>query len=142
MTCQCNAAPVRTFVASACLFALAASCGGSTTGELLPTPFPGSVISAEQAGRCTSSHCMVTYRVRIMNPTPGDANVQDCLVLPAVPGLVRLPIMGIAGLGIPAGATRTITARFLLPIGRSGVDGLAGRQLACTGIDWHGSPPV
>jgi len=125
------------------LVALLASCSsGATTGELLPTPFPGSVLSATPARRCSPIHCMATYRVRITNPTDSDANVQDCAVSPSLPGLGRLPVMGIAGLGIPAGATRATTARFLLPIGPAEVEAMAGRQLACTGIDWHGDAPI
>jgi len=85
---------------------------------------------------------MATYTVRITNLTDRDANVQDCAVSPPVPGLNRLPVMGIAGLGIPSGATRTTTARFLLPIGPHAVAALAGRVLVCTGIDWHGHAPI
>jgi hypothetical protein len=85
---------------------------------------------------------MATYRVRITNPTEGDAYVQDCAVSPTVAGLDRLPVMGIAGLSVPAGQTRTTSARFLLPIGPRVVEGLVGRDLVCTGIDWHGHAPI
>jgi hypothetical protein len=125
------------------LVALLASCGaGATTGEMLASPFAGTVLSAAPATRCSASQCMSTYKVRITNPTDRDADVQDCGISPLMPGLERLPIMGIAGLSIPAGATRTTTARFLLPIGRGSVGNLAGRLLSCTGIDWHGSSPI
>jgi hypothetical protein len=121
---------------------LAACTMGATTGELLPTPFPGSVLSAAPLHLCRGSHCMATYTVRISNPTDGDANVQDCAVSPPVPGLDRLPIMGIAGLSVPAGETRKTTARFLLPISARRVEALVGRNLECTGIDWHGHAPI
>ena len=132
-------------LATACLVvALLGSCSGATTGELLSTPFPGSVLSASEANRgpCTPARCMATYRVRITNPTDGDANVQDCgLVLPLA-GLGRLPVMGIAGLSVPSNTTRTVTATFLLPIGPQQIKALPGRELSCTGIDWHGHEPI
>src|SRR5436190_18158089 len=105
-------------------------------------PFPGSVLSAAPLHLCRASHCMATYTVTISNPTDGDANVQDCAVSPPVPGLDRLPIMGIAGLSVPAGESRKTTARFLLPISPRRVEALVGRNLECTGIDWHGHAPI
>jgi hypothetical protein len=85
---------------------------------------------------------MATYRVQITNPTDTDASVQDCAVAPPVAGLTRLPVQGIAGLEIPGQAKRTVTATFQMPIGLSQVKALAGHGLACTGIDWHGNPPI
>ncbi|MEP6665354.1 MAG: hypothetical protein ABJA81_02800, partial [Nocardioidaceae bacterium] len=120
---------------------LPACTGGPTTAELLATPFPGSVLSASSSHVCKSP-CMATYRVRITNPTQGDASVQECAVSPAIPGLDRLPVMGIAGLSVPAGQTRTTTAKFELPLGPHQVGDLAGRDLVCTGIDWHGNLPI
>jgi hypothetical protein len=121
---------------------LAACTMGGTTGESLPTAFPASVLSAAPLQLCRGSHCMATYTVTISNPTDGDANVQDCAVSPPVPGLDRLPIMGIAGLSVPAGSTRKTTARFPLPISAKRVEALVGRTLECTGIDWHGHAPI
>jgi len=131
----------RTVVPSAAAL-LAACMMGATTGESLPTPFPGSVLSAAPLHQCRGSHCMATYTVTISNPTDGDAYVQDCAVSPPVPGLDRLPIMGIAGLSVRAGETRKTTARFLLPISARRVEALVGRNLVCTGIDWHDHAPI
>jgi hypothetical protein len=129
-------------LATACLIAVVSCSTSATTGEQLPTPFPGSVLSATPERHCGRSRCLATYRVKITNPTDRDAYVQDCAVSPPVPGLDRLPIMGIAGLSVLAGRTSMTTARFTLPVGRHEVVSLAGRTLACTGIDWHGSPPI
>jgi hypothetical protein len=74
------------------------------------------------------------------NPTEGDANVQDC-ILPSAG--IHLPIMGIAGFGIQANATKTVRAHFLLPgVKKHVAEAWVGRSLSCVGLDWHGDPPI
>ena len=79
------------------------------------------------------------YRVQITNPTDGDANVQERLL--QTPSL-RLPVMGIAGFGIPAQATKIVRAHFLLPIKKDAAGELVGQDVTCTGLDWHGNAPI
>jgi hypothetical protein len=112
---------------------------GTRQAETLLGAFPGKLLSIRSAGGCTTDGCPFEYRARITNPTQVDANVQEC-ILPTAG--IRLPIMGIAGFGIPAQATKTVTARFLLPIRQDAASGWAGRDLSCVGLDWHGDPPI
>jgi hypothetical protein len=125
------------------LFALGA-CGFGQAGvhraETLTTPFPGTVLSAHvRHGGCSQEGCPFVYRVSITNPTDRDANVQTCTL--AEPLSIQLPVMGIAGLDVPARATRTVDARFVLPVQPSDASNLIGR-VSCTGLDWHGDPPI
>ena len=124
----------------ATLVVLLIACHSSTRqAETVSTPFPGTLLSI-QAGRCTADGCLFNYRVRITNPTNGDANVQEC-ILPTAG--VRLPIMGIAGFDIAAHATNTVSARFILPgVDKEKITDWAGRDLSCVGLDWHGDPPI
>jgi hypothetical protein len=83
------------------------------------------------------------YVVRITNPTDRSANVQECAFSsPIVGDPPHLPVMGIAGIPIASQRTRKVTATFLLPISKRAISALAGRQLSCTGIDWHGHEPI
>jgi hypothetical protein len=106
----------------------------------LATPFPGTLISLDPAhGKCVQLGCPFDYRVQITNPTDGDANVQTCLL--QTPRL-RIPVMPVAGIGIPAKTTTTVRAHFLLPIQKDNAGGLVGRDVTCTGLDWHGTAPI
>ena len=108
--------------------------------EILAPEFPGTLLNIRRAGQCTPNGCPFVYRVRVTNPTDRDANVQGC-ILPSAG--IRLPVMGIAGFAIPAHATKTVLARFLLPgVNRVAAAGWAGRNLSCVGLDWHGDPPI
>jgi hypothetical protein len=106
----------------------------------IASPFPGTVLTARARERtCETRRCWVEYRVRITNPTDIDANVQTCTVEATQ---MRLPIMGIAGFEMPGGATKTVSAKFELPIEQRAIHGLIGADLTCTGLDWHGNPPI
>jgi hypothetical protein len=121
------------------LMVLLAACHAGHQAETLSQPFPGQLLSIRSAGRCTRDGCPFEYRSRITNPTQIDANVQEC-ILPTAG--IRLPIMGIAGFGIPAQVTKTIRSRFLLPVKKGATLGWTGRDLSCLGLDWHGDPPI
>jgi len=123
------------------LLLLTACSGGEVhQAEILAPEFPGALLSIRPAGHCTADGCPFEYRVRITNPTGVDANVQVC-ILPSAG--MRLPVMGFAGFGIPAHATKTVFARFLLPgTKRDAAARWAGRNLSCVGLDWHGDPPI
>ena len=113
---------------------------GVHQAEVLSKPFPGIVLSAHAShGKCGPEGCPFDYRVQITNPTDGDANVQECVLQTSS---LRLPVMGIAGIGIPAQATKTVRARFLLPIQKDAAAELVGRDVTCTGLDWHGNAPI
>jgi hypothetical protein len=74
-------------------------------------------------------------------PTGGDASVQQCQSMDrAQPFFV--PVMGIGGVDVPAHSTRTVRATSVLPIKGREVAGLVGEHLSCTGLDWHGNPPI
>jgi len=130
---------VRSGLRTMALVFLLTGCSGGHgfTAEILPTPFPGTVLTAH-GGKCVHDGCWFTYRVRITNPTGRDANVQGC-VLGRKPRL-RLPIMTAAGLAIPAQASKRVRATWILPIDRAAAKDLVGHSVACTGLDWHGHP--
>src|SRR5207247_9661453 len=125
-------------LAGTSLVVLITACSGINGGraEVLPTPFPGTVLTAHAAnGKCHRAGCWFDYRVRITNPTDRDANVQRCRLLQR-PRL-WIPVMQVAGLSIRAHATRTVTASSILPAEKSGAEDLVGRRAACEGLDWH-----
>jgi hypothetical protein len=130
------------FGAAAVLFLLTAcTAHGARQAEVLSTPFPGTVLAAHATGgKCSNGGaCPFVYRVRITNPTDKDANVQGCTL--ATPS-INLPIMGIGGLGISAHSAKTVTARFDLKIPKRAAPELVGQGISCTGLDWHGNPPI
>jgi hypothetical protein len=126
------------------IFVVSTACQSGTgvhQAEVIATPFPGTVLAAHAtSGKCLPEACPFVYRVRITNPTDRDANVQTC-TLTEPPGM-RLPVMGIGGVGMGAFATKTVSASFVLPIERSAAKGLVGQRASCTGLDWHGDPPI
>ena len=126
------------------LLVLATACHsalGVRQAEVIPTPFPGTVLAAHAGnGTCTQDGCPFVYRVRITNPTDRDANVQECTLME--PPRMRLPVMGISGLGMGAHATKTVSASFVLPIEKGAAKSLVGQRASCTGLDWHGDPPI
>jgi hypothetical protein len=121
------------------VFLTACSGGHGFQAEILPTPFPGTVLTAH-GGKCFDEGCFFTYRVRIANPTFRDGNVQRCRLLQ--PPRLWVPVMHLAGLFIQAGATETVKAHFILPIERDAGGDLVGQRVACEGLDWHGHPPI
>jgi hypothetical protein len=131
---------ITSFLAVSLLSLSACSSSGVHQAETLSTPFPGTLLSIRAAGKCTADGCPYDYWVQITNPTQGDANVQDCN-LPSAG--IQLPIMGIGGFDIQAGATKKVRAHFLLPgVNRHAADRWVGQSLSCVGLDWHGDPPV
>jgi hypothetical protein len=92
-------------------------------------------------GECSSDGCLVDYEVRITNPTDRDADVQACILVD--PPQIHLPLVGAgAGLTVRADTGRTTNARFVLPIAKDDAEDLVGRAVSCTGLDWHGNPPI
>jgi hypothetical protein len=134
---------MRSRNAAAALMVLLAACqshGGFHQAEVLPTPLPGVVVAAHaQKGECSTDGCPVNYRVRFTNPMDRHAQVQECLL--ADQPLV-LPLMTIAGVEVLAHATKLVTATALLPIRKDDAEQLVGQTIACTGLDWHGNPPI
>ena len=132
------------FPLAATVLVLATACHSGTgvhRAEVIPTPFPGTVLAAHAAnGKCTHDGCPFAYRVRITNPTDHDAYVQECTLPEPTP--MRLPVRGISGLAIQAYATTTASADFMLPIQKDAAKGLVGQRASCTGLDWHGDPPI
>ena len=121
---------------------LLAACHGNSgvhQAETLPEVFPGTLLSIKPAENCVADGCWFEYRVRITNPSERDANVQECN-FPAAG--IRLPVLDIAGLGIPAHATKTVRVRFLLPVAKDTTTEWPGEDLSCVGLDWHGDPPI
>jgi hypothetical protein len=113
---------------------------GVQRAEVLPTPFPGTLVSLDPApGSCVQTGCPFNYRVQITNPTDGYANVQECtLQTPHV----RIPVMPVAGVGIAARSTKAVEAHYLLPIEKDAAEGLVGREVTCPGLEWHGNAPI
>jgi hypothetical protein len=69
------------------------SHGGSSRAEVLPTPLPGTVLTARaMGGACSSDGCLFDYKVRITNPTDRDADVQECSL--AEPRDMQLSVTG------------------------------------------------
>ena len=119
------------------------SCTGTGvhSAEILATPFPGVIVSAHlNGGKCRPEGCRFEYRVRITNPTDVDANVQTCTL--ATDKRTEVPIQGIAGAEVPPQGSRTVLATASLPFSKSQVQVLIGQRLSCTGLDWHGNPPI
>jgi hypothetical protein len=104
------------FSATAFLVLLTACSGGhGFSAEVLATPFPGTVQTAQATdAKCLREGCWFDYRVRITNPTDRDANVQRCRLLE--PPRLWVQVMGAAGLFIPAHATKMVSAQEVLPI--------------------------
>jgi hypothetical protein len=114
---------------------------GVQRAEVLSTPFPGTLVSLDPAvGTCIEAGCPFEYSVRITNPTDRDASVQACM-LQAL--RLRIPVLPIpAGVGIPPHTTTTAGGHFFLPIPKDHAEGLVGRDVTCTGLDWHGNAPI
>ncbi len=123
------------------LITLLTGCGsaGVHQAETLPTPLPGSVQAAHAHGTCGSDGCPVTYRVRFTNPMDREANVQECSL---VDRTLLLPLMSVAGVHVAAHATKSATATAVLRIAKTTAEGLVGERITCTGLDWHGDPPL
>ena len=118
----------------------ACHAGDVRQAEILPTPLPGVVLSANiQHGKCGADGCTFTYRLRITNPMDRDVNVQECRL---VDGSLRLPLTTIAGVGFRAHATKTVSATYVLPVDKDAASGLVDQRVTCTGLDWHGNPPI
>jgi hypothetical protein len=133
------------FPLSASLLVSITTCsfyGGPSRAEVLPAPFPGTVLTARAiGGECGSDGCQFDYKVRITNPTDRDADVQECSL--AEPRDMQLPVTGpAAGVAILAHTERTMTGRFFLPIPKDVAKDLVGQEVSCTGLDWHADPPV
>ena len=97
---------------------------------------PGRVVWATtlHPDRCSDAECQATYRVRIANPTDKDLFVSSCeVVKPEDAAVATLPITGLAGLPIHAGATRLWTASFQLAATPEEIHALAGATLRCSG---------
>jgi hypothetical protein len=127
----------------AVLLALAACHGlsGVHHAEVLSTRFPAKVLAIEPTNRkCVADdECPFRYRLRITNPTDRDANVQRCTV--NEPVHLFIPVMGIAGLSVPAGTTQVVRASFYLAIPKERVGGSRGAEATCE-VDGHGEPPI
>jgi hypothetical protein len=118
------------------------SVGGPHRAEELSTPFPGTVLTARAiGGECSADGCQIDYEVRITNPTDREADVAECSLVEAPH--MQLPLVGAgAGFALQAHAVRTVNARFVLPIAKETAEDLVGRRVSCTGLDWHGNPPI
>jgi hypothetical protein len=90
-------------------------------------------------GACADAGCPFSYRMRFTNPMDRDASVQECYL---VDGSLRLPLTTIAGVSVQAHGTRTARATYVLPLGKNAAEGLVGMRITCTGLDWHGHPPI
>jgi hypothetical protein len=118
----------------------ACASNGVYQAEQLATPFPGVVLAATAGhGQCDGLGCPIEYRLRFTNPMARDANVMECGL---VDRSLRLPLNTIAGVEIPAHATRTVGATYILPIEKEAATALVGQRIACVGLDWHGHAPI
>jgi hypothetical protein len=129
----------------AMLLSLSAACqsdGSPFRAEVLPTPFPGTVLTVRSAGGgCSPDGCEFAYTMRVENPTDRDADVQECALVDAPH--MKLHVTGpMPGVAIRAHAVRHVNGRFLLPSGRKGANDLIGQRVSCTGLDWHGNEPI
>jgi hypothetical protein len=134
---------MRCLLWATALMVLLTACSGGNgfQAEVLPTPFPGTVLTAHATdGKCHREGCWFEYRVRITNPMDRDANVQRCRL--QEPPRFWIPVSSIAGLWIPAHATKMVRARRVLPIERDAARTLIGQRAACEGLDWHGHAPI
>jgi hypothetical protein len=67
--------------------------------------------------------------------------VQECSL--AAPRDMQLPVTGpAAGVALLAHSQRTLTGRFFLPMPKQAAENLVGQEVSCTGLDWHGDPPI
>jgi hypothetical protein len=115
---------------------------------VLDTPFPAKLLElSARADRCGPHGCRISYRIRVTNPTDGDANVQQCTLTASSAGTEPLTL-GIvngfpAGMYVPAGKTRVgIGGPLVVPVQLADLDGLRGGTVTCTGLDWHDHPPI
>ena len=121
------------------LAVVATSCRpdqGAVVSGTSGVALPGRVVWATtlHPDRCSDTECQATYRVRIANPTDQDLFVSSCdVVKPADAAVTTLPITGLAGLPIHAGATRLWTASFQLAATPEEIHALAGATLRCSG---------
>lgn len=126
-------------IVCAVLAVVAVSCRsdqGAVVAGTSGVALPGRVVWATtlHPDRCSDTECQATYRVRIANPTEQDLFVSSCdVVKPADGAVATLPITGLAGLPIHAGATRLWTASFQLPATQEEIHALAGATLRCSG---------
>jgi hypothetical protein len=118
------------------------SNGGRHQAEVLPTPFPGTVLTARAIeGECGSDGCQIDYEVRITNPTDRDADVQQCALVE--PPHIMLSFSGpVAGVAIRAHTVRRLSGRFVLPLAKDAANELVGQEVSCNGLDWHGYRPI
>jgi hypothetical protein len=128
-------------VAALALTLLACTGTGVHSAETLTTPFPGVIVSATPTHeKCRVEGCRFEYLVRISNPTDVDANVQTCTL--AAHRQTEVPVQGIAGADVPPHRSTTVLATNVLPYLKGDVKALVGQRLSCTGLDWHGNPPI
>ena len=132
------------FRLAATLLVLIPACGSDSApyrAEVLPTPFPGTVLTARAVGgECSSDGCEFAYTVRITNPTDRDADVQRCTLVQ--PPRMKLYVTGpMAGVAIRAHTVRNMSGRFLVPGATDFANELVGQRVSCTGLDWHGNRP-
>jgi len=131
-----------TLVRLIAVFALAApllSCGGDAAASRVALSGKVMWAAALHPDRCDDNACQATYQVRITNETETSVYVPQCRVVGAHPrGLRQLPIMGLAGLEVQSGGTRTWIASFRLAAAPSTIHELTGATLRCLGQDAMG----
>jgi hypothetical protein len=123
--------------------------GISQTAETLSAPFPAVLTHVDAPDRrCkgTPTECRVMFTLRITNPTDRIAYVQACHLIaqfdPSGPLSVDVFISaGPAGVAIPAGTTWRAFGQQQLPIAQKNVNPNRA-TVSCTGLDWHGNPPI
>lgn len=135
---------MRSCIVVAALTLSLAACHRSVVGhqaEVLPTLIPGVVLAAKASHHeCVADGCLFRYRLRLTNPMDRDIHIKDCRL---VDEPLQFPNLGgPAGVGISANATVTFGALAQLPIEKEAAKGLRGSEITCTGLDWHGDPPV
>ena len=113
----------------------------SGTAEVLPTPLSGVVRSAAPGkGSCSGDGCPARLRIEISNTTDRDAYVQMCT---AQERHLDLYVTGPpAGAFVASGRSVTVGSSYLVPISKAEISALKGAHLDCSGLDWHGDPPV
>jgi hypothetical protein len=106
--------------------------------NVIPTPFPGLVVSAHATdASCGSDRCPFEYRVRITNPTARDANVEGCRLHGH---RTNFSFQQVDGVRVPPHTTRTVRSVGTLPFSRASE--FVGDHVTCTGLDRHGTPSI
>jgi hypothetical protein len=123
--------------------------GISMTAETLSAPFPAVVTHVDAPyRRCkgTPTECRVMFMLRITNPTDRIAYVQACHLIAHFNqnGPLSVDVFisgGPAGVAIPPGTTRKAFGQQQLPVAQKNVSPYRA-TVSCTGLDWHGNPPI